>query len=541
MEYKVLYRKYRPENFENIVDQDYIITILNNSIKNNKVSHAYIFSGPRGTGKTTTAKVFAKAINCLNPTDAGPCGTCEMCKMFNNNTDIIELDAASNNGVDEIREIIDNVKLAPSYSKYKVYIIDEVHMLTQNAFNALLLTLEEPPSNVVFIMATTNIENVPVTILSRCQRFDFRKIGYEALFSRLKYVCEQEDIHITDEAVGEIARLSDGGMRDALSILDQVQQEEKEITIETIEKIYGIVPSKLIDDLVEAFDNDNIDKIMSRVSDFQNLGLNYKTLVKYTINNLKDRAINKLKSKEIDFYNKYKAIILELNRTIVESNVYINPFILYELAFLSNLNLQNEINYIPELSKKQKNGALTNGKQNVSEYFLRDNNVETNNNANYFPGNNLDQNKLNGKKEIRINNCFVSPKKDVLNELKVSWSTFLENVTNNQILSLIIDTVPVAASENIIIVSTNSIGTSELVNLESVKVEKEINNYYNKDFLVVALTKEEWEKQRNKYILDIKNNVKYVYIEELQEEVKASMDIEDVAKNIFDENKIEID
>ena len=158
MEYKVLYRKYRPNNFDDIIDQDYIITILKNSLKSKKTSHAYLFSGPRGTGKTTTAKVFAKAINCQNPTDSGPCNECESCKNFNNNPDIIELDAASNNGVDEIREIIDNVKVAPTYSKYKIYIIDEVHMLTTNAFNALLLTLEEPPANVIFILATTNVE-----------------------------------------------------------------------------------------------------------------------------------------------------------------------------------------------------------------------------------------------------------------------------------------------------------------------------------------------------------------------------------------------
>ena len=175
MDYKVLYRKYRPDNFSSIVGQDYMVSILKNAIKTEKISHAYIFSGPRGTGKTSTAKVFAKAINCLNPTNEGPCNECDSCLHFKENADIIEIDAASNNGVDEIREIINNIKLAPAYSKYKVYIIDEVHMLSTSAFNALLLTLEEPPKHVVFILATTNIEAVPITILSRCQRFDFHK------------------------------------------------------------------------------------------------------------------------------------------------------------------------------------------------------------------------------------------------------------------------------------------------------------------------------------------------------------------------------
>ncbi len=529
MEYKVLYRKYRPDNFDNIVDQDYIITILNNSIKNNKISHAYIFSGPRGTGKTSTAKVFAKAINCMNPTEKGPCGICNMCKMFNNNTDIIELDAASNNGVDEIREIIENVKLAPSYSKYKVYIIDEVHMLTTNAFNALLLTLEEPPSNVVFILATTNIENVPITILSRCQRFDFKKIGYDALVNRLKYVCEQEKINITEDAIGEIARLSDGGMRDALSILDQVQQENKIVDLDTIQKIYGIVPNKLIENLIEKFDEKNIDEIIKCINDFQNLGVNYKTLVKYTINILENRTIEAIKEKNYDTYNNYKNIILELNRTINEVNVYINPFILYELAFLDNLYRNEITEKVPDDSKEKTNNKMINKETNSKQ-----------NDINYFPGNNFEENQLETKKQIRINNCFVNPQKKILNDLKNKWSEFVENINDNQILSLIIDTQPVAASDKIIIFSTNSIGTSELINLNTLKIEKVINDFYKNECLVVAVTKNEWDDYRKKYILDKKNDVQYHYIEEVQKEIENFNDIEVVAKNIFDANKIEI-
>ena len=181
MNYKVLYRKYRPDKFENIIGQDYSIQMLKNSIIHNKISHAYLFTGPRGTGKTSTAKVFAKTINCLNPVNGEACGKCAACLAFSTSPDIIEIDAASNNGVDDIRELINNVKIAPSEGKYKIYIIDEVHMMTTSAFNALLLTLEEPPAHAVFIMATTNVENVPITILSRCQRFNFQKISLENL------------------------------------------------------------------------------------------------------------------------------------------------------------------------------------------------------------------------------------------------------------------------------------------------------------------------------------------------------------------------
>ena len=192
MNYKVLYRKYRPKTFDEIVGQNNIITLLKDSIINNKISHAYIFSGPRGTGKTSTAKIFAKAINCLNNTDGNPCLNCDICSNFNLNNDIYEIDAASNTGVDQIREIIDNVKLSPLTSKYKVYIIDEVHMLSTSAFNALLLSLEEPPSHVVFILATTNIEDVPITVLSRCQRLDFRKIANKDIHEQLKKVSKEE-------------------------------------------------------------------------------------------------------------------------------------------------------------------------------------------------------------------------------------------------------------------------------------------------------------------------------------------------------------
>ena len=234
MNYKVLYRKYRPNNFDNIVGQDYIITTLKNSIIHNNVSHAYIFSGPRGTGKTSTAKVFSKAINCLQKDNGSPCDNCEFCRSFQENPDIIEIDAASNNGVDEIRNLIDNIKLTPSNGKYKIYIIDEVHMLTTSAFNALLLTLEEPPSHAIFILATTNIENVPITILSRCQRFDFQKITVENIVNKLTEICHKENIDAEETALIEIASISEGGLRDALSILDQMSKNIQLITFDFV-------------------------------------------------------------------------------------------------------------------------------------------------------------------------------------------------------------------------------------------------------------------------------------------------------------------
>ena len=221
MAYQALYRKYRPKNFDEVVGQEHIIQTLNNAIYQNKIAHAYLFCGPRGTGKTTTAKIFAKMLNCEN--ENKPCEECENCKMASQSShpDIIEIDAASNNGVEEVRNLIDKVKYAPLSGKYKIYIIDEVHMMSTSAFNALLKTIEEPPAHVIFIFATTEPNKVLSTIISRCQRFDFSKVSQKDIEKRLKIVCKKENIEIEEEAISLIAQLSDGGMRDSLSILDQ--------------------------------------------------------------------------------------------------------------------------------------------------------------------------------------------------------------------------------------------------------------------------------------------------------------------------------
>ena len=223
MAYKALYREWRPATFEDLVGQEHITTTLKNQILNNKAAHAYLFCGTRGTGKTSTAKVMAKALNCLDLQDGEPCNECEMCKKINEGLaiDVTELDAASNNGVDKIREIIDDVQYPPQEAKTKVYIMDEVHMLSIGAVNAFLKTLEEPPSNVVFILATTDPQKLPITILSRCQRFDFKRISKEKVIGRLRRIVTEKGVFADDKSLDLIARVSDGAMRDALSILDQ--------------------------------------------------------------------------------------------------------------------------------------------------------------------------------------------------------------------------------------------------------------------------------------------------------------------------------
>ena len=260
--------------------------MLQNAIIHNKIAHSYLFTGPRGTGKTSTAKVFAKTINCEHLVDGEACGKCNSCLSFNNSPDIIEIDAASNNGVDDIRELINNVKIAPTESKYKIYIIDEVHMMTPSAFNALLLTLEEPPAHAIFIMATTNVESVPITILSRCQRFNFNKISLDDLVKQIHTICTEENISITDDAVLEIANLSEGGMRDALSLLDQLSATGDEITIDKILVNYGSISLKFIKDLLKFVENKDIENIHKAFLELQNTSSDYKVFIKKIVQEL---------------------------------------------------------------------------------------------------------------------------------------------------------------------------------------------------------------------------------------------------------------
>ena len=240
--YQVLYRKYRPQTFSDVCGQETVTAALRNEIKNGTPAHAYLFTGCRGTGKTTCAKIFAKAVNCLSPVDGDPCNECEICRGIDDGSilDVVEIDAASNNGVDSIRELREEVNFTPAAAKYRVYIIDEVHMLSAGAFNALLKTLEEPPAHVIFVLATTEVHKLPATILSRCQRFDFTRITPADIAARIRFVAEKEGFSVTDDAALLLARLSDGAMRDALSLLDQCVSHSREVTAEVVTAAAGL-------------------------------------------------------------------------------------------------------------------------------------------------------------------------------------------------------------------------------------------------------------------------------------------------------------
>ncbi len=262
--YQALYRKYRPLSFDDVVGQGHIVDTIKNQIINNKISHAYMFTGTRGTGKTTCAKILARAVNCENPVNGDPCNECPACKGILNGSllDVFEIDAASNNGVDNIRELREDVMFTPAMAKYKVYIIDEVHMLSVQAFNALLKTLEEPPSHIIFVFATTEIHKVPQTILSRCQRFDFKRISDEDIRFRLDVVAKNENIKLESDAAELIANLADGAMRDALSILDRCLDGSDVVSLSTVERTVGLCPFDQMIYALELINNDDTDGIL---------------------------------------------------------------------------------------------------------------------------------------------------------------------------------------------------------------------------------------------------------------------------------------
>ena len=296
MAYQALYRKYRPSTFSDVVGQEHITNTLKNELDCGKVVHAYLFTGTRGTGKTTCAKILAKAVNCLHTVKGDPCGECEICRSVSNDeiTDIVEMDAASNNGVDDIRELREQVNFTPAACKYRVYIIDEVHMLSGAAFNALLKTLEEPPEHVVFILATTEVHKLPATILSRCQRFDFRRIDSSEIVGRLKYVASAEGLNLTDDAATLIASAADGGMRDALSILDLCASHSSDITEDTVANVCSMAGNDYLIKMADLIKNGATEQAIMLIDELHNSSVDMLRLLTELTGHFRDLMIVKV-------------------------------------------------------------------------------------------------------------------------------------------------------------------------------------------------------------------------------------------------------
>ena len=559
MDYKVLYRKYRPQDFDSVVGQEYTTKLLKNVIKDNKISHAYIFTGPRGTGKTSSAKIFARAINCLDPVDGNPCNKCDLCTSFNENPDIIEIDAASNNGVDDIRELIDNSRLAPSISKYKVYIIDEFHMLSTSAFNALLLTLEEPPSNVVFILATTDIQSVPITVLSRCQRFDFKPITVENIVNRLSYVCKEENIKISDEALNEIALMSNGGLRDALSILDQISSKDGKIELDDIISNFGSVSSKKIYELIENISNQDINSLITNIRKFKSDGVDYRILANKFIQYLKNELISvKLLTSKYDLnFNDMYNLIMDLSNSLGLMKNSIDPYTYIELIIIKYINIKEGtiVDTPQKVEEEQKVSDLVEDIPTTEEKTAEIEDNPTNNEENSVKTEEKPKeiasytNKCSFNKDIRVNNCFAGAKKQYLTDIKEKWNDFMiyESNANKKLMSYIIDTEIVVASDSYAILVNKKESTVELINENMSSIEKDFKIFYGNSYKFVCLDESLWNEEKDKYVFNLKNNIKYSIIDETEDESNElsmenainsnnSDELESLAAEIFGDN-----
>lgn len=557
--YHALYRKYRPVDFNSVVGQDSIIKTLKNSIKNHNFSHAYMFFGPRGTGKTTVSKIFARNINCLNSKDGIACEECSACKVsFSKDcVDIIEIDAASNNGVDEIRDLKNKISLVPSELKYKVYIIDEVHMLSIGAFNALLKTLEEPPEHAIFILATTDPQKVPETIISRCQCFSFKRISDKAIVDRLKYVCSCENIDVEEDVLENIALLSDGGLRDALGSLDKlVSYTESKITMDDFNEVNGVISSKDMDIFLSDILSGNIPNVLTSIAKFNDSGKNLIQIMSQLINFSRDIVVNYyISNKEytfsIDIVQNFVNILNEKMFDIKKSGntkIYIEMLL---LKFINDyVNLKTKIveknNFVKEINK---NVSVTNNNEvtvneekinndNVVENnkygnndaveeknSMKDSNIEISYNKEEITEENFDNKNpkiinIDAIMKIRVNNTLALANKNLL-RLEMNNFEVLRDYSFDQeigyIICGILDGKLRAVSSDAIIISYEY-DSNVKQNLYIIdKIEDVYNKITNSNKKIAIISDDYWEKVKQEYINNLRNGIKY----EVEEEPKA--------------------
>ena len=523
--YQALYRKYRPKSFEDVVGQKVIKQTLTNSIINDKISHAYLFTGPRGTGKTSIAKILAKIVNCELLKNTTPCNKCVSCTQINNkqNTDIIEIDAASNNGVDEIRELRDKVGLVPSFGKYKVYIIDEVHMLTTAAFNALLKTLEEPPKHIIFILATTEPHKIPTTILSRCQRFDFKKISISDIKTRLTYICEQENINIEEEAIELIGKLSDGGMRDSVSLLDQLTAYTTDkITVSDVNDVYGTITEKEICELLTLIYNNKLSESFDLITKYDEDGKNLTKIIETIIEFLKNTLIYYNSSEYFDNEEK-KKLYSNICDLITEEQIYEsveilldsiksskntnNVKLIFELSIIKIIELKKEKVMVQKQVVEQEIPILEEKKKIVTE--IKHKKKETNNKI---------KENIEKLKQIRITNTlsrfnkqeFITFKKDLDNIKEL-----LMDPDYSSVVSLILDGELKAKGTKNLLFMYKLKNLEECFNLSLIEIEKALKKVFNEELKPIAISEEEWEPIKVEFNKNMKSNPNaYEYKEE---------------------------
>ena len=534
MHYLALYRKYRPTNFSEVVGQDKVITVIKNEIINNRISHAYLFSGPRGTGKTTTAKIIAKLVNCTNPVNGECCDKCDNCLNFKNSSDIVEIDAASNNGVDEIRELRDKVNLVPTNSKYKIYIIDEVHMLTTQAFNALLKTLEEPPAHVIFILATTEPHKIPLTVASRCQKFQFSKISNDEIVHRLSDIIKEENIKLDNEILLEIARLSDGGLRDAINMLDQLLAYKSEnITLMDVYNINSCVSYVDIYNFINNMMNNNAVEIVSFIEKIDNEGKNISKFIEELIVFLKDILLYKSAKINSEIEDK-NTKIKELSDVLSENNIYnmiysyndtlnniklsSNSIILFIVSTFKIIN-DNFIgkNNIVDNNREKVNNITKNTEKVVENVVNEEKKVEVEDIQKLKEEITSKMDSLNELINTRINNTFVYANKKNLLEIKDKWngiSNYLLDEKYGVNCGILKEVNVVAAGNNNLILVSNFDSVVDKVNMKLTDLESTLLSIFGNQYKIIAISNDRWNSEKEKYVLNIKKGNKYELIEE---------------------------
>ena len=520
MKYQALYRKYRPKTFDDVYGQQIVVQTLKNVIKNNKLTHAYLFVGPRGTGKTSIAKIFAKTINCLHPEDGLSCEKCDICvsNNSNENVDIIEMDAASNNGVDEIREIRNHITLLPTVSKYKIYIIDEVHMLTTGAFNALLKTLEEPPEHIIFILATTEPHKIPLTIMSRCQSFEFKPIPVATIKERLKYICAQENINIDDKSLNLIAEESNGGLRDAVSMLDQLNAyADGNIKYEDVLLLNGRINDDEIEKFMTEMVNDDLNSVFTKIESWQEEGKNFIYICEDFIRFLRNELIKfKLENNSnivnLIGENKTIEVIMILNKISNDMKISKDKKVLFDVTIINITNILKNKQMFENDTYTSKNIRIENKtpeKVEIKEEKSQTVEVPIKETKDYTLYDEL--------MSIRLNNTLgIADKKS-----KIEYENAVENLKNDisdlnklKIINLLDDTKITAGSKDGIILTTDSDNILHDLYDNMELLEESLESLLGKKVKVCILLDELWNKKRIIYVEKIKNKEKIGIIDE---------------------------
>lgn len=528
--YQSLYRKYRPKQIDDIVGQNIAVKIIKNSLKTGKINHAYLFSGPRGTGKTTMAKILAKNVNCLNSIDGVSCEKCRNCIDINTNetVDIIEIDAASNNGVDEVREIRNSVSLACSSLKYKIYIIDEVHMLTIGAFNALLKTLEEPPEHIIFILATTDIQKVPSTIISRCQCINFESISDVDIKKRLRYIIEKESIDIDEQVLEKIAEISNGGLRDAIGNLEKLiaSSLDKKIQVADFNDIFGFVDQVLLDNFFNSIIECDIAKILKISTDLYESGKNYilftNQLIEYLRKKIRAYYTNN------NEYCVYCKLVFKLNELCNNLKSTDNVRALFEAGII------NILENLSIIEKKEK--QVTKVENIVNNEQMHDEDIPKTIEKPHEDKEKVDNSLFYINNTIILNNTFALANKNDLMNIKNNWQKLNDYLLDKNIGSiacyLVDGNIRACGDNNIILSYEYESMVNRGIDMYPSLIEV-LEHVFQKKYCIALVTDEDWEKEKIKYINNIKNNIKY--------EIKELKENKNLTESKDDSNSLELD